>query len=1555
MEGSSITAPSSLTANERGPQQLVDDLGAVRGEQLKASIEVAMSLPRFPFTLTGKEEEYQQEKRLKILQQINLPKFDPRDEEDFENWVDDVAATVTRLRVSVAIFHEAWISVAAPYCAAKIRMIGPAASHEEIVNQVAQAMNWRGSYIDKIERQIYQLDRKRSVREARISVELKIARLYRLCQRWQVPFTVSDRRLRQIALDSLPLIIEEDYHRTGQQLSWHLMWERAEMQEDWMIRRLGRLPEPLHSYPAYPGIEQRPTDTEDDAQMASGKEKKRKKREDNETVRKNCKACGQTNHYTKECRYLNARCFKCQVIGHISRVCPNLAIKDQRGRVETIVTPKPSKIVTEQRRDKTKLDKLTSAQSTIDNIAKEQIIAKDTAAARRRKKSDGSHRVRRRIEHEELVAEESVDEVIEDGQTSSEDEVVATDQSKVLTYFGAAAVEGSPVLKVKVVINGFPTIAILDTGASRSICNAAQAKELQLTEGRGKTRYFVGLGDLQGKASNKCQLQLGPKRINARFYIVNKENLPVLIGLAELTKLKVILDIPKRRIIDSESLRQIEAFPAAESTEHVPMDPITQKKLGLSDEALIKEGKELIMEKTSHLTPETAKRVWQLFEQFAEVWMRPKPAGAAKYTAKFEVVGPPVKMKMRPLAKELTAELITQIDAMLAAGVISPSKSPWGSVPVFVKKKDGGWRLCLDYRRINQQMRPDRYPLPLLWPQIQRAAGHQFYTTIDLNWGFWSLPLHHESRQYTALITPKGLFEFNILPMGIRNSPSEFQRMMDQIFSEVAAEQISWYMDDIIIYSNDIEEMLDLMRKVMVIMKENGLYIKLSKLEIIMNRALVLGHILSKKGLMPNPRKIQGLRSAQVPENLKELRRFLGSVNFLRRFIPNCADMEEPLLELTRKGTTFEMSARRIAAFNNLKMVLEEQALLAAPDGSDDLVIICDASDVGIGAVLLQKQGEELMPLEYASKSLTKSERNWPTYEREAFAIRWAVERFEDYIKIKGATVFTDHQSLQWLLNAKTGRVRRWSLYIQQFQLCIRHISGKQNVLADWLSRSVPDEDPFGDEKEIAIPDFGGTAEESAESVESSLMKDESVVPYLPSYMEIKKATKREEDANIELEQTYVGSDGIRYNVKSNKMYIPTELRVAFIYWLHASKYGGHAGINRTVKRLGRWVWWPSMKKSVTEFIEGCLTCKRNRVVERPVSLKGILSKPEPLEMISIDCVGPRMWWNTKRYYICIIDHASRFVNLSSRDHAPTSKDIIDMLKERWLPIFQMPYSILTDRGTEFVSKEFVDFVNGEMGCALVRTSPYYPQGNSVNEVAHRTIKNMITAASSDWELSFEETLQIAAVIHNSSPHMATGCSPYYYLFGMEATLPGWQGLQHQDKCLSSRHLKRREERLKAIYRESLMQEQQVTLQVTENIKEGDWIVYLLSGYEQKALEGSESKYSPSWSLPAKVIKLKDRVCVVKTWQQRERQVPFTQVRVLRGTVHPMLAELNLNQLRYQLPFRRTAVEHQQSVKSWKEFLGDAEDEIIVKDKGNTDSGAGAKKRVRFTEDRSCP
>ena len=416
----------------------------------------------------------------------------------------------------------------------------------------------------------------------------------------------------------------------------------------------------------------------------------------------------------------------------------------------------------------------------------------------------------------------------------------------------------------------------------------------------------------------------------------------------------------------------------------------------------------------------------------------------------------PIRQPPRRVPKEFEAEEEKYLQDQLESGVVVPSSSAWASPIVLVRKKsDNTVRWCIDYRRLNEVTVKDAYPIPRIDMSIDCLGSAQYFTTLDLQAGYWQLELEESSRAKTAFITKYGLYEYTKLPFGLCNAPSTFQRCMELIFRGLQWSKLLIYLDDIIIFSKDIEQHFERLSEVLIRLKEAGLNLKPSKCELLKPEVLFLGHIVSKEGIHPNPKLIEDVVNWDVPCNVKDVQQFLGLCNYYRRFIHKFSDIASPLTQLTKKEVKFVWDSRCQRSFEKLKQVLCEAPVLSYPMKEGEFILDCDASDTGIGGVLSQLQEGEERPICYASKKLDKQQQRYCVTRRELLAAVTFIHQFRHYLLGREFKLRTDHSSLRWLFSFKDpqGQMARWLEVLAQYNFKIVHREGKKHGNADSLSR----------------------------------------------------------------------------------------------------------------------------------------------------------------------------------------------------------------------------------------------------------------------------------------------------------------------------------------------------------------------------------------------------------------------------------------------------------------------------------------------------------------------
>lgn len=393
---------------------------------------------------------------------------------------------------------------------------------------------------------------------------------------------------------------------------------------------------------------------------------------------------------------------------------------------------------------------------------------------------------------------------------------------------------------------------------------------------------------------------------------------------------------------------------------------------------------------------------------------------------------------------------------MLQEGIIEPSSSPWSSPVVIVRKKDGKYRFCIDFQQVNNVTRKDAYPLPYINAILDKLRRARYITSLDLKQGYWQVALDESSKPITAFTVPgMGLFQFRVMPFGLHSAPATFQRLMDRVIGPDLDPYSFAYLDDIIVLGETFEQHLDHQSEVFRRLRGENLRLNPEKCQFCRKSLRYLGHLVPADGIQTDPEKVSAIEGLSASTNVRGVRRFLGIASWYRRFVKDFSKIAHPLTRLLKKSVKWSWTKEQQQAFDQLKKCLTEVPILACPDFSRPFVLQTDASDHGLGAALIQNGSSGDHVIAYASRTLTATERKFSVTEKECLAIVWGVEKMRPNLEGYHFTVVTDHQSLRWLhsLKSPSGRLARWSIYLQQFDFEIKYRKGVLNKVADALSR----------------------------------------------------------------------------------------------------------------------------------------------------------------------------------------------------------------------------------------------------------------------------------------------------------------------------------------------------------------------------------------------------------------------------------------------------------------------------------------------------------------------
>jgi transposase InsO family protein len=417
---------------------------------------------------------------------------------------------------------------------------------------------------------------------------------------------------------------------------------------------------------------------------------------------------------------------------------------------------------------------------------------------------------------------------------------------------------------------------------------------------------------------------------------------------------------------------------------------------------------------------------------------------------------PPIKIPARRVPLHKQDAIRSEVAKMLEKGIIEPCDGPWSSPVVLAAKKDGTLRFCIDYRKLNQVTRKDAYPLPRIEDNLDALSGSRWFTTLDLLSGFWQVEMAPDDKPKTAFSVGRGgLYQFKRMPFGLCNAPATFQRLMEKVLSGLQWEYAVLYIDDIVVFGPTVQVQLDRLEMVLNRLRSSGLRLKPSKCTLLKPEVSFLGHIVSAAGIAPDPGKVKDVRDWQVPQEVTEVRSFIGLCTYYRRFVAGFSAICKPLYLLTEKSMQWHWGADQQGAFDTMKDKLTSAPILAYPNAHDKFVLDTDASAYGIGGVLSQVQESVERVIAYGSRVLNKAERNYCVTRRELLAIVYFVKEYHHYLVGAEFLLRTDHAALYWLFGMKDleGQPARWVERLNTYDMVIQHRPGKKHLNADALSR----------------------------------------------------------------------------------------------------------------------------------------------------------------------------------------------------------------------------------------------------------------------------------------------------------------------------------------------------------------------------------------------------------------------------------------------------------------------------------------------------------------------
>lgn len=805
----------------------------------------------------------------------------------------------------------------------------------------------------------------------------------------------------------------------------------------------------------------------------------------------------------------------------------------------------------------------------------------------------------------------------------------------------------------------------------------------------------------------------------------------------------------------------------------------------------------------------------------------------------------PVKQQRYRMNPNYAKQVKEELDKLLQVGFIKPvHEADWLSPIVVVPKKNGKLRICVDYRKLNAATISDPYPLPFTDTMLDAVAGHEMYSFLDGFSGYNQIKMAPEDEAKTAFITEWGAFVFTVMSFGLKNGPSSFSEVAAKVFEPYLNDFMRVFIDDFSVFGSKAMH-LNHLRMCLTRARMFRMSLNPYKSAIAVKKGILLGYVLSEEGLAIDPKKVEAIQKVPVPKHLKELSRFIGQIKWHSRQLRYLSDICAPLTHLTKKEVEYVWGQAQNRAFEILKKMLVVAPILQPPDWALPFHVFVDASDIAVGAVLMQEKVRKwFRPLFYASRLMTAAERNYSVTEREALGMVYALNKFRHYLLGNRVIFHVDHQALLYLIKKPNlqGRLARWMLLLQEFDFIIIHTPGKEHAIADFLSRIESGEAASGVEDQLPDVDLF-----EVNGLVSDSWYDQMLMFLTDGVMPNQFSTDQRRKFALK-SKPFLVIAGALYRKGVDQIIrrcVDEEEQKLVLQEAHQGVSGGHFSGEITGRKiLQAGLWWPTVLKDAHTFAKECVWCQREG---RPTNSDRMPLNPvlplEPFQKWGLDFVGPfkpKAKQTGNKYILVATDYCTKWVEaVALKDN--TAASVAKFLYRNIMTRFGCPVELVSDQGGHFLNEVIRELTQKHM-ILHKKSSTYHPQANgqaeSSNKVLIRILKKIVSENRSDWDTKLDSALWSFRTAYK----VTTGMTPFRLVYGLEAVVPmefvvpslriAIQNRMSPEASVKHRQrylLQLEEDRVMSAYVAEIVQKRRqawVNMNVKFKVfKEGDWVM----------------------------------------------------------------------------------------------------------------------------------